>query len=94
MNRILTLVIGFIGLLSQKQDKTVYMQEILKNANAIYSIEEVTFTYYRIVDGIRNTLEKIRTGIEHLLPNAEYVKSQQISLFKRSYINCFMNVAS
>ena len=94
MNRILTLVIGFIGLLSQKQDKTVYMQEILKNANAIYSIEEVTFTYYRIVDGIRNTLEKIRTGIEHLLPNAKYVKSQQISLFKRSYINCFMEMAS
>ena len=48
-----------------------FKQKILQNANAIYSLEKITFTYYRIVDGIRNTLEKIRTGIKHLLPNAQ-----------------------
>lgn len=94
MNRILTLVIGFIGFLSEKQDTTVYMQKILKNANAIYSEDEITFTYYRIVDGIRNTLERVKTGIQHLLPKAEYVKSQQLSLFKRSYIEQYTLLAS
>jgi hypothetical protein len=94
MNQILTLVIGFIGILSEKQDKTVFMQKIFEKANAIYDEEKITFTYYRISDGIKNTLAKTTTGIEHLLPKSEYVKSQQLSLFKRSYIEQYMPLVS
>jgi len=70
------------------------MQEIFEKANSIYDEEKITFTYYRISDGIKNTLEKTTTGIEHLLPKSEYVKSQQMSLFKRSYIKRYMPLVS
>ena len=75
MNQILTLVIGFISLLSEKQDMTAYIKESFENAKAIYDKEPITYVYYRIADGIGNTLVKNTTGIEHLLPQVNYIKS-------------------
>jgi len=70
------------------------MQEIFEKAKAIYDEEKITFTYYRISDGIKNTLAKTTTGIKHLLPKLEYVKSQQLSFFKHSYIEQYMPLVS
>lgn len=85
LNQILTLVISFIGLLSEKQDQTVFIMEIFDKAKAIYDEKELKFTYYRLANGIKNILNKITTGIQHLIPIGKKTQSQQLSLNK--YLN-------
>ncbi len=70
------------------------MYEIFEKANAIYDEEKITFAYYRIADGIKNTLVKTTTGIEHLLAKVEYVKSQQLTFIEPSYIGKYTLLAS
>jgi len=96
LNQILTLVIGFIGILSEEQDKSVFVLSVIKKANAIFDKNKIkiTFTYYRIAQGIQNTLAKSTTGIRYLLPKAKYVKTQQLSMFKRSNIEKYTPLAS
>ena len=96
LNQILTLVIGFIGVLSEEQDKSIFVLSVIKKANAIFdkNKNKITFTYYRIAQGIQNTLAKSTTGIRYLLPKAKYVKTQQLSMFKRSNIEKYTPLAS
>lgn len=94
LNQILTLVISFIGLLSKEQNKTIFIMEIFDKAKAIYDEKDLKFTYYRLADGIKNILDKMKTGIQHLIPISQKTQSQQLSLDKYLDSNVYWPLAA
>lgn len=80
MDLILTILIGFIAMLSEKRNTTKLSLWISKLAKRIYDIPN--FDYYAIADGIFEILKKSRTGIKSFLNlNIKSKRSQQPNLF-------------
>jgi len=76
---LLTILIGFISMLSEKRKTTKLSFWIRKFAKRIYDIPE--FDYYAIADGIYNIIKKARTGIQSFLnKNKRLKKSKQLTL--------------
>lgn len=65
LNILLTMLIGMLGLLSEKQDKNKMVVEIIEIAKRIYGKKK--FVYYAIADGIFEILNKGLTGIKKFL---------------------------
>lgn len=80
LNLLLTIVIGFIGVLSVHQDDSIYIQEIFQCAKSIYG--KAKFVYYQIADGIYDILQKSTTGIDYLIPKYNTKLSRQLTLHK------------
>ncbi|SDF60976.1 Transposase DDE domain-containing protein, partial [Halanaerobium congolense] len=80
MDLILTILIGFIAMLSEKRNTTKLSLWISKLAKRIYDIPN--FDYYAIADGIFEILKKSCTGIKSFLnSNIKFKRSQQPNLF-------------
>jgi hypothetical protein len=80
LNSMLTVLIGLIGTFSEKQDKSVFVMEIIECSKRIYG--KFKFIYYALGDGIFNILNKTREGITAFLYPAKYPPSQQLNIFK------------
>lgn len=65
MNLILSIVIGFIAMLSEKRKESLLVLCILKISKRIYDIPR--FDYYALSDGIYAILQKTRTGIKSFI---------------------------
>ena len=77
-----------------KMPISVYSRVFSPEEDNYINENKITFTYYRIAQGIKNTLAKTTTGIKYLLPKVKYVKNQQLSMFKRSNIEKYTPLAS
>lgn len=91
LNLLLTIVIGFIGILSEHQNESILIKEIFQCAKSIYS--KAKFVYYQIADGIYDILHKSTTGINHLISKCKTKESQQLTLFevfKIQDLSCFV----
>ena len=80
LNLLLTIVIGYLGLLTEKEDDTIMVYKIYKASKSIYENKAV-FTYYKIAEGIKNILKKSSTGIADFISKSENAQSNQLSLF-------------
>jgi len=81
MDLLLSILIGFIAMLSEKRNKTKLNMWITKLSERIYDIPE--FDYYAIAAGIYNIFKKTRTGIQSFInKNLKYQQSQQLMLSK------------
>ncbi|WP_156801193.1 hypothetical protein [Halobacteroides halobius] len=81
MDLLLSILIGFIAMLSEKRNKTKLNMWITKLSERIYDIPE--FDYYAIATGIYNIFKKTRTGIQSFInKNIKYQQSQQLMLSK------------
>lgn len=79
MDLLLTILIGFIAMLSEKRNTTKLSFWIRKLAERIYDIPD--FDYYAIADGIHNIFKKARTGIQSFLgKNKRAKQSRQLTL--------------
>ncbi|SHH69251.1 hypothetical protein SAMN02745135_01694, partial [Caloranaerobacter azorensis DSM 13643] len=79
LNLLLTIVIGFIGILSEHQNDSILIKKIFQCAKSIYS--KAKFVYYQIADGIYDILQKSTTGINNLISKCKSKESQQLTLF-------------
>lgn len=80
LNLLLTIVIGFIGILSEHQNDSILIKEIFQCAKSIYGKAE--FVYYQIADGIYDILRKSTFGISHLIKKSKTKVSQQLTLYE------------
>lgn len=66
LNSLLTYAIGLIGIMAETRDRSILTNKLIANAKAIR--KDVLFYYYRIADGLYNTLNYARTGINKWFP--------------------------
>lgn len=79
MDLLLTILIGFIAMFSEKRNTTKLGFWIRKLAKRIYDIPD--FDYYAIADGIYNIFKKARTGIQSFIgSNKKSKQSRQLKL--------------
>ncbi|SFM11155.1 hypothetical protein SAMN04488699_1401, partial [Candidatus Frackibacter sp. WG13] len=79
MDLILTILIGFIAIFSEKRKTTKLSLWISKLSKRIYEIPK--FDYYAITDGIFTILKKTRKGIQSFIDkNLKFKASQQLNL--------------
>lgn len=79
MDLLLTILIGFIAMFSEKRNTTQLSLWISKLSKRIYNIPK--FDYYAIADGIFNILKKTRKGIQSFIDkNIKSKASQQLML--------------
>ncbi len=69
LNSLLTYAIGIIGIMAERKDKNMLTNKLIANARAIR--KDIWFYYYRIADGLYNTLKYARTGIKEWFPIRE-----------------------
>lgn len=65
LNIIITILIGLLGLMAEKQKQSKYVMEIIEKSKRIYGKKK--FVYYAIADGIKDILNKSTKGITDLL---------------------------
>jgi hypothetical protein len=65
LNQLLTYVIGFIGILTEKMDRKLLTMKILERAKGIKT--KLVFYYYQIAKGIGSILSHAKTGIKGYL---------------------------
>jgi len=80
VNTMLTVLIGLLGMFSEKQDKDLFILEIIECSKRIYGKSK--FIYYALGDGIYNILRKTREGIKAFLYPEKIPPSQQLDIFK------------
>lgn len=79
LNWLLTILIGFIAILSEKRNTTQLGLLIYKLSERIYDIP--MFDYYAIADGFKAILEKARTGVKSFIHGKlKNRRSQQLKL--------------
>lgn len=83
LHRVLTLLAGLIGLLSEKRDESLFVMELIAASKRIYRPEpkkaKRKFQHYAIADGIFAVLRRCSVGIAALFPKS--VPSHQLSFF-------------
>ena len=77
LDLMLTMVLGYIGLLSEKSDERMTVMELIAKSKRIY--KPAKFIFYAIADGIFVVLSKGKAGIADMLKRK--AKSLQLSLF-------------
>lgn len=78
LNLLLTIAIGYIGIVSEKHEERLTMMQVIKESKRIYSIPK--FIFYAIADGLFSVFAKCKQGIADMLKKKP--KSMQMSLFK------------
>ena len=77
LDLILTIVVGYIGYISEKQEEKPYVLELIKISKRIYTI--ANFVFYAIADGLFVVLSKGKQGIGEMLKKKP--KSTQLTFF-------------
>lgn len=77
LDLMLTMVLGYIGLLSEKSDERITVMQLIEVSKRIY--KPAKFIFYAIADGIFAVLSKGKTDIADMLKKK--AKSLQLSLF-------------
>ena len=77
LNMLLTVVIGFIGMMSEESNERRTVHEVIHVSKRIYGTPE--FVYYAIADGLFEIFAKLRQGIAGILRKKP--KPLQLSLF-------------
>lgn len=80
LNTILTVLIGLLSTFAEKQNKNLFIVEIIECSKRIYGKSK--FIYYALGDGILNILSKTREGIAAFILPRKHPPSQQMTLFK------------
>ncbi|MEY8765073.1 MULTISPECIES: transposase [Clostridium] len=75
MNLLLSLIVGFIAMLSEKRGENILNILIQKLSNRIYKIPD--FDYYAVADGIYSILKKTLTGIKSFMKPVLKTKAPQ-----------------
>ena len=75
MNLFLTLIIGFIAMMSERKTQNALIKCIENISNRIYGIPD--FDYYALADGIYTILKKTLTGIKSFLQPVFKIKAPQ-----------------
>lgn len=65
LNILVTILIGFLGLMSEKHKTSKLVMEVIEKSRRIYGKKK--FVYYAIADGIYEILKKSTKGIKDLL---------------------------
>ena len=83
LHRVLTLLSGLIGLLSEKREESVFVMELIAVSKRIYPPEpgktKRKFMHYAIADGFFAVLRRCSVGIGAFLPKSK--PSPQLSFF-------------
>lgn len=75
LNIIVTILIGFLGLMSEKHKTSKLVMEVIGKSRRIYGKKK--FVYYAIADGIYEILKKSTKGVKDLLcPKAPDITGQ------------------
>lgn len=75
LNILVTILIGFLGLMSEKHKTSKLVMEVIEKSRRIYGKKK--FVYYAIADGIYEILKKSTKGIKDLLcPKAPDITGQ------------------
>ena len=74
----LTIAIGYLGKMSEKQDERIAVMEIIQISKRIYGTPK--FVFYALADGLFAIFKKCKEGIDNFLKKPP--KSIQISFFK------------
>jgi len=61
LDLLLTVAIGFIGMLSEKINESIVVREVIEASKRLYGV--ATFMFYAISDGLENLFAKSYTGI-------------------------------
>jgi len=83
LDLLLTIAIGYIGLLSEKSDDRLIAMELIHISKRIYAVPR--FRFYAIADGIYSVLSKGRSGIAHLLKKKR--RDGQLCLFPEQFLS-------
>jgi hypothetical protein len=78
LDLLLTIAIGYIGIISEKNEEQIIVMQVIKVSKRIYSTPK--FVFYAIADGLFNVLAKCKQGIAGMLKKKP--KSMQICLFR------------
>lgn len=77
LNVLLTILIGMIGLMSEKQNTNRLVMELINVSKRIYGKKK--FVYYAIADGIHEILSKGLMGIKNLIKPDKPIVSGQLT---------------
>jgi hypothetical protein len=78
LDTLLSIAIGYIGILSEKIEESIQVTEIIAAANRLYEMSKskCKFAFYTIADGLFEIFSKSYTGISHFLrpkpPSTQY----------------------
>ena len=80
LDLMLTVAIGYIGIMGEKSDEQVTVMEVIVISKRIYGTPK--FRFYAIADGLFAVFSRVRQGISNMLKKPP--KSNQLSLFSSS----------
>jgi len=78
LDLLITIAIGYIGIMNEKQDERATVMEIISISKRIYGTPK--FVYYAIADGLFAIFKKCKEGIANLIKKP--IKSMQICMFQ------------
>lgn len=64
LDLLLSIAIGYIGILSEKIKDSIQVIEIIEAAKRLYGLSKCTFTFYSIATGLAEIFNKLCSGIE------------------------------
>jgi len=77
LNLILSMAIGYIGVLSEKVDDSIEVMHVIRASKRLYGLTK--FTFYAISDGLAAIFSKSYVGLQAFFRKPKY--SSQLSLF-------------
>jgi hypothetical protein len=80
LDLLLTIAIGYMGILSEKVNESIEVREIIEAAKRLYGLSK--FTFYAIAYGLHEIFSKLRVGISTFFDKPP-----------KSYQLCFMGCA-
>ena len=83
LDLLLTIAIGYIGLMSERADDRLIAMELIHLSKRIYDVPK--FRFYALADGIYAVLSKGKPGISHLLKKKR--RCGQLCLFPDSFLS-------
>ena len=84
LDLLLTVAVGYIGLISEKADKRITIMQLIEHSKRIYGVNK--FTFYAIAYGLFVVFSKCKQGIADMLKKKQ--KSMQLSLFPDIGFGC------
>ena len=77
LDLLLSMAIGYIGVLSEKIEESIEVLEIIEASKRLYGLSG--FTFYAIADGLREIFSKLYTGISRFYRKPP--RSNQLCLY-------------
>ena len=83
LDLLLTIAIGYIGIMSEKSDDRLMVMELIHVSKRIYGVPR--FRFYALADGIYSVLSKGTPGVSHMLKKQR--RCGQLCLFSEKYLS-------